>query len=112
MGATELASSQAAHERMDAAIAAAIAGEPTFPDGTVFVPADLPRLGDALRCHVDEGVPIALVFADGDVRMLNLPGHRPRPNPPTLLDLLLRRYVAYPFWPRLKRRSRQLTSRS
>lgn len=59
-----------AAERMDAAIAAATAGAPIYPNGTAFVAADMPQLGSVLARHAREYRPVVLVYRDGSERLL------------------------------------------
>ena len=54
----------------DQAIESAIAGEPIYPDGSIFIDADDRGLGKAIRRAVDEGAPVVLVYGDGAVRVL------------------------------------------
>jgi hypothetical protein len=52
-------------QAMDRAIAAAMEGRPLYPEGTEFVPADLPGLGRVLERCARERRPVVLVHADG-----------------------------------------------
>lgn len=56
-----------AFERLKQAVGA---GDPGVPDGTVFIPADLPEIGSALEMHLSEGHPVALVRSDGHREIL------------------------------------------
>lgn len=56
--------------RMDAAIDAAIAGEPIYPNDTLFVGSDLEGLGEVLRRGAREDFPVLIVYPDGEERLL------------------------------------------
>lgn len=68
--------SELASQRMDEAIERAIAGSPIYPNGTVFVGADMAGLGDALARHARERKPVLLVFPDGEERLIGPLRHR------------------------------------
>ncbi len=68
---TDTASDQHTWESLRRAISAEIAGRPLHRSGTVYVPADLPELGDVLRRYESEGRPVVLVHEDGTERVLD-----------------------------------------
>lgn len=69
-----------ASERFDAAIEDAIEERPErYPNGSVFVGADLPDLGSALARDIREGRPVVLVYPDGAERIIE-PREPPGPN--------------------------------
>src|SRR4051812_15704717 len=63
---------------MDRAVIAAMEGGPLYPDGTEFVPADLPGLGRVLDRCARERIPVVLVYPDGHERLMAVltPGAR------------------------------------
>jgi hypothetical protein len=68
-----------ASARFDAAIDDAIEERPErYPNGSVFVGADLPGLGRALARDIREGRPVVLVYPDGMERIIE-----PREPPST-----------------------------
>lgn len=69
-----------ASERMDAAIELATEGRSPYPNGAVFVPADMPELGTVIARHAREYRAVVLVFADGEEKILtahDVGGRRP-----------------------------------
>jgi len=73
MGNSMTPAGRLASARMDAAIQAAIDGEPIYPDRTVFVGSDHAKLGDVMRRRALERAPVLIVYPDGEERLL-LPG--------------------------------------
>ncbi len=74
MGAAgRIAHSSVTDLRMDEAIASAAAGDPTYPDGSVFVPIGTANLGLVLRSQLDEGRPVVLVLEDGRSALIQPP---------------------------------------
>jgi hypothetical protein len=65
MGATGHLEHSAVSEAFDYAVAAAVAGEHAYPEGSAFVAADLPHLADAVRHYLDRGQPVVVVYEDG-----------------------------------------------
>jgi hypothetical protein len=68
--------SELASKRFDAAIEDAIAERPErYPNGSVFVGADLPGLGRTLARNAREGRTVVLVYPDGAERIIE--SHEP-----------------------------------
>lgn len=55
---------------MEEAIELTIQGRSTYPDRAVFINADGPRTGAAIRRAIDEDRAVVLVAADGSARVL------------------------------------------
>jgi hypothetical protein len=67
-----------ASERFDAAIEDAIEERPErYPNGSVFIGADLPGLGESLARNAREGRTVVLVYPDGAERIIE--SHEPPP---------------------------------
>lgn len=65
-----------ASKRFDAAIEDGIAERPArYPNGAVFVGADLPGLGEILARHASEARAVVLVYPDGEEWVVE--PHRP-----------------------------------
>lgn len=63
--------SELASKRFDAAIDDAIEERPDrYPNGSAFVGADVPYLGQSLARYVREGRPVVLVYPDGAERII------------------------------------------
>lgn len=73
---TNSVATEAAFDRMDAAIEGTLAGRAAYPSGTAFVPADHPDVAGTIRRYLDEGRPVVLVYDDGSEQVLGDP-HRP-----------------------------------
>lgn len=68
-----------ASARFDAAIDDAIEERPDrYPNGSVFMGADLSDLGEALARNIREGRPVVLVYPDGAERIIE-PREPPSP---------------------------------
>jgi hypothetical protein len=69
--------SELASKRFDAAIDDAIEERPDrYPNGSAFVGADVPYLGESLARYAREGRPVVLVYPDGVERIIE-----PRESP-------------------------------
>jgi hypothetical protein len=56
--------------RFDAAIDAAIAGKPLYPNGAEFVAADMPGLGRVLAECARRRSTVVLIYGDGEERII------------------------------------------